>query len=234
MEVGKTNAAPTPNRPPVADKKPTKAADAPGASRPASRDQATLSDEASKGEKPGAGKGPGKAGQGKGKGQLKEIRKDVEELKKQMSELNKPGESSGGCQKGGGAPQACNSQQPGAGQEQPQDVNSELLGEAARLMLQPPGGGRPGAGGGCQKGQEGGDARSNLARKYLQAVANPQTAQQIRPETHALVQGMLGIGGGQPGQAPPQKVPGLGNGANPMATGLGNGANPMAVAYASV
>ncbi len=220
------------------------------------KDKASLSKEAREGEKPGAGRKGDKPGEGK---ELKGIRKDVEDLKKQLSEMEKPGEKGGaesggggGCKKGGGesggggcqgaAPQAGASQEPGQGQGQPQDINSQLLSEAAQVLMQGQlGGGQPGGpqgnhgqhGAGCgQKAGkvEGGDARSNLARKYLQAVSNPQTGQQIKPETHMLVQAALGIGGAQPpgNQAggpqganpfqagPAQKVPGLGAGVNPM------------------
>lgn len=221
------------------------------------KDRANLSEEAREGDKPGAGRKGEKPGGGK---ELKGIRKDVEDLKKQLSEMEKPGEKSGaesgGCQKGGGessgsggcqggAPQAGASQEPGQGQGQPQDINAQLLSEAAQVLMQGQlGGGQPGGpqgahgghghqGGGCgQKAGkvEGGDARSNLARKYLQAVSNPQTGQQIKPETHMLVQAALGIGGAQPAgnpaggpqganpfqAGPAQKVPGLGAGVNPM------------------
>lgn len=214
------------------------------------KDRANLSEEAREGEKPGAGRKGEKPGEGK---ELKGIRKDVEDLKKQLSEMEKPGEKGGaeqgggesgggGCQKGGGsnpAPQAGNCQEPGQGQGQPQDINAQLLSEAAQVLMQGQlGGGQPqpgapqAAGCGQKPGQvEGGDARANLGRKYLQAVANPQTGQQIKPETHMLVQAALGIGGGQPAgnpaaaqqspnpfqNGPGQKVPGLGTGMSAMA-----------------
>jgi hypothetical protein len=219
----------------------------PGEGKGASpKDRANLSEEAREGDKPGVGREGEKPGEGKDKG-LKGIRKEVEELKKQLSEMDKPGEKSGGgaekgagesgggCQKGATpAPQAGASQEPGQGQGQPQDINAQLLSEAAQVLMQGQQG-QPGApqAAGCPKKAgktEGGDARANLARKYLQAVANPQTGQQIKPETHLLVQAALGIGGGQPAggpqganpfqAGPAQKVPGLGAGVNPIALAI--------------
>lgn len=217
------------------------------------KDRTNLSEESREGDKPGAGSKREKPGGGK---ELKKIRKDVEDLKKQLAEMEKPGEkggseSGGGCQKGGSepgsggcqgaAPQAGASQEPGQAQGQPQDINSQLLSEAAQVLLMQGqlGGGQPGgpkgshgshdhhaAGRGQKAGKvQGGDARSNLARKYLKALSNPQTGQQIKPETHMLVQAALGIGGAQPAGGPQanplqagqaQKVPGLGTGGNPM------------------
>ncbi len=234
----------------------TEQAGKPGEGKAASpKDRANLSEEAREGEKPGAGRKGEKPGEGK---ELKGIRKDVEELKKQLESMDKPGEKGGGekgggesgggggCQKGGGsnpAPQAGACQEPGQGQSQPQDINAQLLSEAAQVLVQGQlGGGQPQQGGpqaaGCgqKPGQvEGGDARTNLGRKYLQAVSNPQTGQQIKPETHMLVQAALGIGGGQPAGNPAAAQ----QGTNPFQTGpghkvpgLGTGMNAMALAVA--
>lgn len=172
-------------------------------------------DQGGGGAPPAGGGGAPQAGgaqaPGQGQGQQGDINSQLQGLAAQclMQGGGLGGQQFGqqpfGQQPGGGIPGVGGVGGPGAGANPFQAGFQQGLGGLG-------GGQQPfgGIGGGSPQKQQ-------LAAAYQQAVSNPQSAQQIRPETHALVQAALGGGGAQ----------GLGQqfGQNPLAAGLGAGQN---------
>lgn len=174
-------------------------------------------DQGGGGAPPAGGGGAPQAGgaqaPGQGQGQQGDINSQLQGLAAQclMQGGGLGGQQFGaqpfGGQPGGGVPGVGGVGAPGAGGANPFQAGFQQgLGGLGGGQPQPFGG----AGGGSPQKQQ-------LAAAYQQAVSNPQSAQQIRPETHALVQAALGGGGAQ----------GLGQqfGQNPLAAGLGAGQN---------